>query len=287
LDQNYELAYVSIGKALLAEGEYKEAAEYFRLGNSRVGNSDAFQSYRNQIIQKYFYLVCLAVVLLILLLVWVYNRPSKAYLSDNKRITNPLRMLFHPVDTAEEIKRRNSGSWGWSVFILGLWYVATVFKYSLTNFRFNANDLDQMNVFLLFISTVPLFIIWVVSDWGVCTLMDGKGSMKEIWITNSYCMIPMIAATFLCVLVSQVLVDDEAIFLQWIQWIGIGWSVLLLLGSLSSIHDYFGGQTVVSVLISLLGVLVVIFLILLICSLLQQAYDFVYSIINELLYRLR
>ena len=53
-DHNYMTAYISIGKSLMAEEKFKEAAEYFKLGNDREGNSDAFQSYRNELLQKYF-----------------------------------------------------------------------------------------------------------------------------------------------------------------------------------------------------------------------------------------
>ena len=58
-------AYISIGKSLMAEEKFKEAAEYFKLGNDREGNSDAFQSYRNELLQKYFPWICLGVVLII------------------------------------------------------------------------------------------------------------------------------------------------------------------------------------------------------------------------------
>jgi hypothetical protein len=59
----------------------------------------------------------------------------------------------------------------------------------------------------------------------------------------------------------------------------------LLLGVLSGIHEYTFTQTVVSTFLTIVGVLIVIFLILLVGSLLQQAYLFLYSIANELLYR--
>lgn len=287
-DQNYELAYISIGKSFFADGKYKEAAEYFRLGNDREDNSSAFQAYRNIVIQKHFPLVCLVAVLLIGILIWLYNRPSRIDRTESaKRKMNPFRMLFHPIDTSLEIKQKNSGSFLYSAVILGLWYLATIFKYSLTNFRFNLNNVDRTNIILLFLSSIPVFAVWVVSNWGVCTLMDGKGHLKEIWITNTYCLIPWVGSIFLYVLLSQVLVNSEIMFLNAVIWIGAGWSIFLILCALSSIHDYFSGRTIISVLLSLLGMLIVVFLILLVCSLVKQAYDFVYSIINEILYRFR
>ena len=69
--------------------------------------------------------------------------------------------------------------------------------------------------------------------------------------------------------------------------IGAGWSLLMLFGALAGIHDYFPGKTLGSILLTLLGVLIVLFLLLLVSGLLQKGWAFVYSLVNELLYRVR
>ncbi len=287
-DHNYMTAYISIGKALMAEERFEEAAEYFRLGNDRDGNSDAFQAYRNEILQRWFALICLVVVALIVLAVWWLNRRKR---SDRPlrvhRYMSPMRFLLHPIDSAEEMKRFGTGSIMYSLLILGIWFVVSVVQFAATGFRFNTNNVDMMNLGLLFLGTVPVFAVGVVSNWGVCTLMNGKGKMKDIWISGSYCLIPHIATSVLYTLLSHFLTLDEGIFLSWIQWIGILWSVCMLLGVLSGIHDYDGKQTVGSVLLTVVAMLIVVFLLLLVVSLLQQAFSFVSSIINELIYRIR
>ena len=288
-DHNYTLANVGLGKALLADGQYKEAAECFRLGGDTEGNSDAFKEYRNAIAQRYFPLLCLLVIVLIALLVWWVNRPRRPDRQETLsggRI-NPLRMLFHPQDTAEEIKRTGGGSMAISALILLLWFAATVMQVSLTGFRFNPYSAAALNVGLLFLRTVPLFAVWVAANWGVCTLLDGKGRMKDIFITNAYCLIPYTVSLFLYTAMSHLLVDDEAMFMQGILMIGAGWSLLMLFGALAGIHDYFPGKTLGSILLTLLGVLIVLFLLLLVSGLLQKGWAFVYSLVNELLYRVR
>ncbi|MHB8962397.1 MAG: YIP1 family protein [Saccharofermentanales bacterium] len=286
LDNNYEIAYISIGKALFADKEYKAAADYFKLGNYRKGNSDAFEAYRNQIIQRYFPILSAAILALLFFFVWKFSRKktAKTVTADSGKM-NPFKMLLHPVETAEEIKLRQSGSYLYAAIIFVLWFLATVFEYSLTGFRFNTRNPDNMNIFLLFIRTVPLFLIWVVSNWGFCTLTNGKGKMKDILVTNAYCLIPNVGAVFLNIVLSQVFVLSEGVFLQWILFAGTGWSIALLLGALSGIHEYSFTQTIISVFMTILGVLIVIFLILLVYSLVQQAYTFVYSLANELFYR--
>ncbi len=287
-DHNYMTAYISIGKSLMAEEKFKEAAEYFKLGNDREGNSDAFQSYRNELLQKYFPWICLGVVLIIALLICFFNRKGKKTDSakHHTRIS-PFKFLLHPVDNAEEMKLKKAGSLPISCLILGLWFLATIFRFALTGFRFNTNNVDTMNIWLLFLGTVPIFAVGVVSNWGVCTLMDGKGKMKDIWISASYCLIPYVSCNFLYVALSHLLVEEETVFLQWISLLGIIWSACMLLGVLSGIHDYSFGQTILSVLLTVVGMLIVVFLVLLVATLVQQAYAFVNSIANELIYRIR
>lgn len=287
-DHNYLTAYVSIGKTLMAEEKYEQAAEYFKLASDRDGNSDAFQAYRNQLLQKNFIWICLVAVALIALLIFLLNRKKKSDNSENKKkYISPFKFLVHPIDSAEDMKRQNAGSLLISFVILLLWFVVTVFKYAVTGFRFNYNDVDMMNIGLLFLTTVPVFVVGVVSNWGVCTLMNGKGKMKDIWIAGSYCLIPYIVSSFLYTLLSHFFVLSEEIFLNWILWIGIIWSACVLLGVLSGIHDYSFKGTIGSVFLTVIAMLIVAFLILLVVSLLQQAFAFVSSIVNELIYRIR
>lgn len=66
---------------------------------------------------------------------------------------------------------------------------------------------------------------------------------------------------------------------------GYIWSGVVMLGVLSGLHEYTFTKTVGSTLLTILGVLVVTFLVFLVFSLIQQAVMFVYSIVNEMLYR--
>lgn len=62
MNANYDHAYVSIGKNVLMQDEYKEAMYYFRLGNDKTYYSTAFMGYRNLIMQKYFFVLAIVVV---------------------------------------------------------------------------------------------------------------------------------------------------------------------------------------------------------------------------------
>lgn len=52
-NSNFELAYTGIGKIKYREGQYKEAMEYFQLGQSRSNYTRAFEKYRGEMIKQY------------------------------------------------------------------------------------------------------------------------------------------------------------------------------------------------------------------------------------------
>lgn len=74
MNANSEVAYIGIGKTYLKEGRYKEAMEYFELGNSRKYYTKAFQFYRKELMQdnfgKYMGLIGAAVIL-IFVIKWI------------------------------------------------------------------------------------------------------------------------------------------------------------------------------------------------------------------------
>ena len=53
-NSNNEMAYIGLGKTYLAEGNYKQAMEYFRLGNSRKYYTKAFFYYRKELMEANF-----------------------------------------------------------------------------------------------------------------------------------------------------------------------------------------------------------------------------------------
>ena len=64
LDANYEVAYVGIGKALLMDGNNKEAMEYFKNGNSKLYYSKAFKRYRQEVLREYFGIIMTVIALI-------------------------------------------------------------------------------------------------------------------------------------------------------------------------------------------------------------------------------
>lgn len=125
-------------------------------------------------------------------------------------------------------------------------------------------------------------VVWIIANWAVCTLIEGKGRLKDIFCTTVYALLPFILSLLVAVLLSNVLTLEEAAFVTFVRQAGIWWSVVLLLCGLSRIHQFGFGKTLLSVLLTLVGMAIIVFLLIMFFGLMQQAINFVKSIYSEI-----
>ena len=80
LCSNMETAYVGIGKNLLMQQRYKEAMEYFRLGNNREFYSKAYKGYRSEVMRDHFGIIAAVIAALVAVVIGTeisYNRKQR------------------------------------------------------------------------------------------------------------------------------------------------------------------------------------------------------------------
>ena len=136
--------------------------------------------------------------------------------------------VFHPVEGFEDLRWKKQGSMKISMLIVLFLFIAMVVDRQLTGFQFNYSYVKVFNVVPLIVQSVVYFFTWVLGNWAICTLLDGEGTLKKICIYSAYSLVPYIVCTFIAVIFSNVLVQDESIWITAIQYLGIGWSVILM-----------------------------------------------------------
>ena len=112
-------------------------------------------------------------------------------------------------------------------------------------------------------------------------------AFKKIFIYSAYALVPYIVCTFIAVILSNVLIRDESIWIVAVQWLGMGWSIILMIQAMRAAHQYSFGKTLVSMVGTVIVMLLILFLAVLLISLFQQLYVFIYQIYTEILYRVR
>ena len=194
-------------------------------------------------------------------------------------------IIFHPEDGFSVLHQKKSGSVILAVLSAIMWFFATLFARQYTSFRFNENNTNSFNIFYILLGTVGIFSAFAVANWAVCTLFDGEGSFREIFIVCGYAVIPYWFFQFVGLVFSHVLSLQESIVMIIFTVIGIGYTVFLLFVGFIQIHDYSFSKTLFSVIATVIGVFLIIFVIFLAIMLVQELSYFISSIIKECMMR--
>ena len=195
-------------------------------------------------------------------------------------------VIFHPFDGFWDLIHEKRGSMAAAHTFLILFLATYVVKLMFTNFQFINAPLQYINVFEQCGSLLLPFLILCVANWGMTTLFDGKGSLSAIYMGMCYALVPYVLIQLPLVLVSNGITFEEAEFYNVLMIVSVVWSVLLVFVGLMQIHDYGPGKTLIFVVVTLLGAMIIIFLILVFFSLLSDAAAYFVSMYREIVFRL-
>jgi len=194
-------------------------------------------------------------------------------------------IIFHPEDGFSVLHHKKSGSVIIAALSALMWFLATLLARQYTSFRFNENNTNSFNVFYILLGTVGIFVAFAVANWAVCTLFDGEGSFREIFIVCGYAIIPYWFFQIVGLIFSHVLSLQESIVMTTFTVIGILYTLFLLFVGFIQIHDYSFSKTLFSVIATVVGVFLIIFVIFLGVMLVQELSYFIGSVIKECMMR--
>lgn len=295
-DRNCQLAYAGLAKAYYVMGENstdeEQASKYFHKaielaeeGYDRDTYSLAFGSIRTELIRDNFtWIIIIAVVLIgLVIFALVYSTKHKVRLIKNEKVHLATTLVTHPFSNFRDLKEKSLTSVPICLVIIILYYIFTVMETTVGGFAFVYFDPSSYNALLILAKTAGIVILWTVTNWAVCTLLGGKGKMKEIFSVISYSLIPMLIGSIIYVVASNVLVPDEATFLNVLTTICLMYTFLLLAAGSMIVHDYGFGKFLWTTFLTLLGCGIVLFLLITVMILLQQTGGFIATIYSEIL----
>lgn len=193
--------------------------------------------------------------------------------------------VSHPVDAYYEIRHRNRGSVPIAVFLVMLFSFCFSMNRMMASFVVNDIDPRSVDSFTELGGVLLLYFLFCVGNWSITCLMGGEGRLKDIAIAIGYAAIPLILSFVPATLISQVIAADEETFYGLILFIGITWAVIMALIGIMQVHNYTLGKTLLTLALTFVAVLIIIFIGLLIADLINQVYGFFYSIYTELIFR--
>ena len=110
-----------------------------------------------------------------------------------------------------------------------------------------------------------------------------RDKIKEIVIVTCYSLQPLILAGIIHIVLSNVLLPVEASFLGILSTLATIYFAIMLVNGMLKIHDYSVGKFVWTTLLTVAGMAIIVFLLIMLIILIQQFGAFILTLVNEML----
>ncbi|MBO5907752.1 MAG: YIP1 family protein [Clostridia bacterium] len=289
-NNNFDLAYIGIGKALFNQGKYDEAMKMLQSAYETDYYSIAFAAKRKDILSVW--LLPLIIVLIVAIgfffkfLGWAKKRNKATALkvgrkSYGEELLYVLHLIFHPFDGFWDLKHEKRGSVRAATTILGISVIAFFYQSIGQGYVFNPRG-DYTTVFMQVLGILVPVLLWVVANWCLTTLFDGEGSFKDIYIATCYSLAPLPVFITISTVLTNVFTINESGLVNLLATVGWVWALLLLFFGMVVTHDYSIGKNIITTLGTIVAMAVIMFIAILFSSLVVKMVTFVISIVTEI-----
>lgn len=197
-----------------------------------------------------------------------------------------LYVITHPFDGFWDLTHEKRGSIAAANTILILTLLARIMKLQFTSFVFQRVYWEDVNIFLYLASVLFPLALWCVGNWGLTTLFDGKGTLKQIYMATCYGLTPYPLLQFPLIIFSNMVTYEERQFYSVLSTISLIWAALLILAAMIQIHEYTVKKTLLFTVATGAAMLVMVFILLLFFSMISQGVAYFISIGREILFRI-
>lgn len=203
-----------------------------------------------------------------------------------KTLRYSLYVISHPLDGYWDLTHENRGSIAAANIIILLALITYLFSYQYSNPTiYGYVQLQYFNIYRHIAGFLAPIIIGTLANWGLTTLFDGKGTMKHIYMAIGYAYTPYVLLNLPCIFLSNVLTLEEGSFIHYAETIASVWMGMLIVCAVMQIHDFTFGKTILTLIATIVGMLVIVFVLLLFFSLITDAVAYFISLYKEISYR--
>ena len=196
----------------------------------------------------------------------------------------PFYICKHPKDGFLELRANKKGSATVVLVTVLLWLFVELFYRAATGYDMNQFEAADTSLLRTAVTTVLMFVMVCVSNWCICTLMEGKGRMIDICVVAANALVPYIIVRFITTILSWVFAGDEQVFLTYAVTVSQIWGALIAFCGLQEMHEYSFVKTIYSIILTIVALIIMFFIVLMVLILFEQLYFFVVTVIFELRY---
>ncbi len=197
-----------------------------------------------------------------------------------------LYCITHPLDGFWDLTHEKRGTYAAANTILFVTLLVRIMKLRYTSFVFLRVYWEGINIFLYLASILFPLSLWVVGNWALTTLFDGKGRLGQVYMATCYALTPYPLMQFPLMVFSNFVTVEEAEFYSVLSAISLIWCALLIVAAMGQIHEYSAGKNILFTVVTLFSMLVMIFILMIFFSMIAQGVAYIISLVREFLFRL-
>ncbi len=293
-NNNYEIAYIQIGKALYRDGKYAESMEYYESIKETTEWSKSFAEIRKDWANKYFWIIPIILVAAFILVVkfFAYARKvnKRAALKIGRKslreeLLYAFHVIFHPFDGFWDLKHERRGSVRSATVILLVTVLAFFYRSVGYGYVAAPNDADALSILGTVAAVIMPLGLFAIANWCFTTLFEGEGSLKDIYVACCYSLTPLPVFILLETVLSNFIVDTEIGIVQLLYTVAMLWMGLLLFFGMMITHDYSIFKNIITIIATIVGMMFLMFVGLLFVALMGRMWSFIRNIAVELAFR--
>ena len=289
-NNNFDLAYIGIGKALYSQGQFEEAMDMLSRAYETSQYSKAFAETRKDLLGTLLIPLLIVIIALCVGLVkflgWAKKKNKATSLKVGRKtyveeLVFVFHLIFHPFDGFWDLKHEKRGSVRGGLTILGKTIIAFFYQSIGRGYIFNPQD-NYSTIFVQILAVGVPVILWCLGNWCLTTLFDGEGGFKDIFVATTYSLAPLAPLVILSTILTNVLTASEGSMINLLVTIGYVWVAFLLFFGMLVTHDYTIGKNVLITICTIVAMAVIMFVAILFSSLVIKMVTFIIAIITEI-----
>lgn len=194
--------------------------------------------------------------------------------------------MFHPFDGFWDLTHEKRGSTAAANLIVLAVLIVRLLSLQFSSFLVINVYWPNVNILQQCLSVLLPLALFVVCNWGLTTLFEGKGTLKDVYIATCYALVPYVLLQIPMIVLSNCLTTDELAFYSVLSVVSLVWSGGLIVCGMMQIHAYGLGKTLLFIVMTIAAMLVVIFLMLLFFTLVGDGVGYFVSLYKEIVFRL-
>lgn len=203
-----------------------------------------------------------------------------------KSLKFSLYCMSHPLDGFWDLTHEKRGTIAAANTILFLTVLIRLLKLRFTSFIFVQVYWEDLNIFLYIASILFPLALWVVGNWGLTTLFDGKGKLGQVYMATCYALTPYPLVQFPLMIMSNFVTIEEKEFYTVLSALTLVYAAILIIAAMGQIHEYAAGKNILFTVATLFAMLVMVFILMVFFSMISQGVAYFISLGKELLFRM-